>query len=234
MRHRALRWGIGGLGDILVTAGLVLLLFVAWQLWWTDVEANRDQGGTVAALNRDFSRSDPTAPVTAPNEQPKPVKFGEAFAIVRIPRLGADYARPLLEGTGYDVLKKGLGHYEGTAAPGAVGNLAIAGHRTTYGRPLHDIDTLRKGDKVVVETRTGYSVYAVDRHEIVLPTQVEVIAPVPDKPGAKPNGAWLTLTACHPKYSAAERYVVFAKLVRTYPRAQGLPSGTLDVPPKKS
>jgi sortase A len=234
VRHRALRWVIGGLGDILVTAGLVLLLFVAWQLWWTDVEANRDQGGTVQALSRDFSRSDPTAPVTAPNEKPEPVKFGEAFAIVRIPRLGADYARPLLEGTGYDVLKKGLGHYQGTAAPGAMGNLAIAGHRTTYGRPLHDIDTLRKGDKVVVETRTGYSVYAVDRHEIVLPTQVEVIAPVPDKPGAKPNGAWLTLTACHPKYSAAERYVVFAKLVRTYPRAQGLPSGTLDVPPKKS
>ena len=234
MRHRALRWVIGGLGDILVTAGAVLLLFVAWQLWWTDVEANRDQGGTVTALSRDFSRSDPTAPVTAPNEKPTPVKFGEAFAIVRIPRLGADYARPLLEGTGYDVLKKGLGHYQGTAAPGAVGNLAIAGHRTTYGRPLHDIDTLRKGDKVVVETRTGYSLYAVDRHEIVLPTQVEVIAPVPGKPGARPNGAWLTLTACHPKYSAAQRYVVFAKLVGTYPRAQGLPAGTLDVPAKKS
>ena len=234
MRHRALRWVIGGLGDILVTAGLVLLLFVAWQLWWTDVEANRDQGGTVQALSRDFSRSDPTAPVTAPNEKPEPVKFGEAFAIVRIPRLGADYARPLLEGTGYDVLKKGLGHYQGTAAPGAMGNLAIAGHRTTYGRPLHDIDTLRKGDKVVVETRTGYSVYAVDRHEIVLPTQVEVIAPVPGKPGARPNGAWLTLTACHPKYSAAQRYVVFAKLVQTYPRAQGLPAGTLTVPAKKS
>jgi sortase A len=232
--HRALRWVVGGLGDILVTAGLVLLLFVAWQLWWTDVEANRDQGGTVQALARDFSRAAPTAPASAPNEKPKPVKSGDAFAIVRIPRLGADYARPLLEGTGYDVLKKGLGHYQGTATPGAMGNLAIAGHRTTYGRPLHDIDTLRKGDKVVVETRTGYSLYAVDRHQIVLPTQVEVIAPVPGKPGAQPNGAWLTLTACHPKYSAAERYVVFAKLVRTYPRAQGLPAGTLDVPAKKS
>ena len=234
MRRRALRWGIGGLGDILVTAGLVLLLFVAWQLWWTDVEANREQGGTVQALTRDFGRSGTTTPASAPNEKPKPVKFGEAFAIVRIPRLGADYARPLLEGTDYDVLKKGLGHYQGTASPGAMGNLAIAGHRTTYGRPLHDIDTLRKGDKVVVETRTGYSVYAVQRHEIVLPTQVSVIAPVPDKPGAKPNAAWLTLTACHPKYSAAQRYVVFAKLVRTYPRAEGLPAGTLTAPQKTS
>jgi sortase A len=232
--HRALRWTIGGLGDILVTAGAVLLLFVAWQLWWTDVEANRAQGGAVQALARDFSSAAPTAPAAAPNEKPKPVKFGEAFAIVRIPRLGDDFARPLLEGTDYETLKKGLGHYQGTAAPGARGNLAIAGHRTTYGRPLHDIDRLRKGDKVVVETKTGYSVYAVDSHEIVAPTEVEVIAPVPNKPGAEPNGAWLTMTACHPKYSAAQRYIVFAKLVRTYPRAEGLPAGTLDVPAKKS
>jgi sortase A len=234
MTNRAARWVVGGLGDILVTAGLVLLLFVAWQLWWTDVEANRAQGGTVQALTRDFGRSSPSAPAAAPNEHPKPVKFGEAFAIVRIPRLGEDYARPLLEGTDYETLKKGLGHYQGTAAPGAKGNLGIAGHRTTYGRPLHEIDLLRKGDKVIVETRTGYSVYAVDRHEIVSPFAVEVIAPVPGKPGAEPNGSWLTLTACHPKYSAAQRYVVFAKLVRTYPRAEGLPSGTLDVPGKKS
>jgi sortase A len=232
--HRALRWTIGGLGDILVTAGAVLLLFVAWQLWWTDVEANRAQGGTVQALARDFSSAAPTAPAAAPNEKPTPVRFGEAFAIVRIPRLGDDFARPLLEGTDYETLKKGLGHYRGTAAPGAVGNLAMAGHRTTYGRPLHDIDRLRKGDKVVVETKSGYSVYAVDGHEVVAPTEVEVIAPVPNKPGAEPNGAWLTLTACHPKYSAAQRYVVFAKLVQTYPRATGLPAGTLDAPTTKS
>jgi sortase A len=234
VRHRAVRAVVGGLGDILVTAGLVLLLFVAWQLWWTDVEANRAQDGTVQALARDFGGGGATAATAAPNEKPEPVQFGEAFAIVRIPRLGADYARPLLEGTSYETLKKGLGRYEGAAAPGAVGNLAIAGHRTTYGRPLHDIDLLRKGDKVIVETRTGYSVYAVDGHEIVQPTAVEVIAPVPNKPGAKPNAAWLTMTACHPKYSAAQRYILFAKLVRTYPREQGLPAGTLAVPGKSS
>ena len=69
----------------------------------------------------------------------------------------------------------------------------------------------------MVETKTAYSVYAVERHEIVRPPTVEVIAPVPDKPGAKPTEAWLTLTACHPKYSAAQRYVVFAKLVTDLP-----------------
>jgi sortase A len=225
---KAARWTLGIVGDLLVTAGLLLLLFVGWQLWWTDVTANRTQDATVSTLTRDFAGTPgPTSPTS---EQPKAVPFGKAFAIVRIPRLGADYARPLLQGTSRDVLEDGIGHYDGTAGPGAIGNFAVAGHRTTYGRPFHDIDKLRTGDVVVVETKTAYSVYAVKRHEIVAPTDVQVIAPVPDKPGAKPTERWMTMTACHPKYSAAQRYVVFAELVKTYPRGDGLPAGTLAVP----
>ncbi len=224
---RLLRWGLGLAGDLFVTVGLLLLLFVGWQLWWTDVTANRAQDQTVTALSHDFA-----AGAGAPaSETPARVPFGSAFAILRIPRLGVDYARPVLEGTTRDILHEGIGHYDTTAAPGAVGNFAVAGHRTTYGRPFHDIDTLRAGDVVVVETRTAYSVYAVKRHVIVAPTDVDVIAPVPEEPGAMPAGHWLTMTACHPKYSAAQRYVVFAELVRTYPRAEGLPAGTL-TPPK--
>ena len=221
------RWTLGIVGDLLVTAGVVLLLFVAWQLWFTDVTANRTQDATVSRLTRDFAAPKGTTPGT---ESPKPVAFGSAFAIVRIPRFGADYARPVLEGTSRDILQDGIGHYDGTALPGAVGNFAVAGHRTTYGRPFHDIDTLRPGDLIVVETRTAYSVYAVKRHEIVEPTHVQVVAPVPDRPGVKPTERWMTMTACHPKYSAAKRYVVFAQLVKTYPHAAGLPAGTLTVP----
>jgi sortase A len=222
---RALRWGVGLAGDLLVTAGMVLLLFVGWQLWWTDVTANRVQQGTVQALQHDFSAG---GAVTA--AQPAAVPLGKAFAIVRIPRLGADYARPVLEGTGHDILQQGVGHYDGTALPGALGNFAIAGHRTTYGRPFHDIDRLRAGDRIVVETGSGYSVYAVKRHVVVAPTAVDVIAPVPQHPGVRPTVAWLTMTACHPKYSAAQRYVVFAQLVKVYSHAEGLPAGTLDAP----
>ena len=224
---KALRWSLGVVGDLLVTAGALLLLFVAWQLWWTDVTANRVQGDTVHALTRDFADQRPTTPAS---ETPKAVPFGKAFAILRIPRLGADYARPVLEGTSLDILQEGVGHYTGTARPGAVGNFAVAGHRTTYGRPFHDIDRLRPGDKLVVETAQAYSVYVVRRHEVVDPTAVRVIAPVPDKPGAKPTGRWMTMTACHPKYSAAQRYVVFAELDRTYPHSRGLPVGTLAAP----
>jgi sortase A len=226
------RWTLGILGDLLVTAGLVLLLFVGWQLWFTDVTANRTQDATVSRLTRDFA-SPPAA--TAPaTESPKAVPFGSAFAIVRIPRFGADYARPVIEGTSRDILQDGIGHYDGTVLPGAVGNFAVAGHRTTYGRPFHDIDKLRAGDRVVVETRTAYHVYVVRRHTVVAPSAVEVIAPVPQKPGAQPTGRWMTMTACHPKYSAAQRYVVFAQLVKTYKHADGLPAGTLTVPPKKA
>ena len=226
---RALRWVLGALGDLLVTVGLLLLLFVGWQLWWTDVEANRAQSGTVQALAKDF-RATPAPTKTASVERPPMPEFGKAFAILRIPRFGSDYARPVLEGTSSDILQEGIGHYRGTAGPGAIGNFAIAGHRTTYGRPLHDIDRLREGDRIVVETKTGFSVYAAQRHLIVAPTAVEVIAPVPGEQGATPSGSWLTMTACHPKYSAAQRYVVVAKLLKSYTRDQGLPAGTLDTP----
>ncbi|HEV7148674.1 MAG TPA: class E sortase [Pedococcus sp.] len=221
---RALRWSLGILGDLFVSAGVLLLLFVGWQLWWTDVTANRVQAATVHTLTQQFDSR------AARGEQPTPVAFGKAFAIVRIPRFGTDYARPLLEGTSHDILQQGIGHYIGTALPGAVGNFAIAGHRTTYGRPFHDIDTLVPGDLIVVETRASYSVYAVKRHVIVEPTAVDVLDPVPQHPGVRPTAAWLTMTACHPKYSAAQRYVVFAQLVHVYPHADGLPKGTLSVP----
>jgi sortase A len=221
---KALRWVVGLAGDVCLTVGVLLLLFVGWQLWWTDVTANRIQAGTVHTLTREFAQAAPSS------EHPAPVAMGQAFAILRIPRFGADYARPVLEGTDHDILQLGVGHYHGTAAPGAIGNFAVAGHRTTYGRPFHDIDTLRTGDLVVVETRSGYSVYSVRRHVIVLPTDVSVIAPVPQRPGVVPTQAWLTMTACHPKYSAAKRFVVFALLVKTYPHAQGMPAGTLAAP----
>ena len=182
MRNRLVRWVVGGLGDILVTAGLVLLLFVAWQLWWTDVEANRAQSGTVQQLTRDFARGAPGASGPA-RVQPAPMQFGKAFAILRIPRLGADYARPVFQGTDYETLQEGVGHYDGTAAAGQVGNLALAGHRTTYGRPFHDIDRLRQGRPDHRRDQAGYSVYAVDRHEIVPPPPSRSSRRCPRSPG---------------------------------------------------
>ncbi len=229
---------LGAFGEVLITIGVLVLLFVAWQLWWTDVTANREQAGTIQALERGFGQggaADPDAGQSGVADQRSlatltRVPFGEAFAIVRIPRFGSDYARPVLQGTDRDTLIKGIGHYAGTAMPGLVGNFAVSGHRTTYGRPLHNIDLLKKGDVIVVETKASYVVYAVARHVIVTPNRVEVIAPVPQRPGVQPTEAWMTLTTCEPKYSARLRYVVFAKLVETIPRANGLPASFMAVP----
>lgn len=234
-----LRWVIGATGEVLITAGAVLLLFVAWQLWWTDVAANRQQSATVQALAKDFERAAPAPaptasaspiPTTPVSDLPTGISHGKPFAILRIPRFGADWARPVLEGTDPTTLKAGIGHYAGTALPGEVGNVALAGHRTTYGRPFHEIERLRPGDRLVIETARGHTVYAVDRHAIVAPTAMDVIAPVPQRPGAKPTEGWLTLTTCHPTYSAAQRYIVFARLVGSYPRGTELPTGSLEPP----
>jgi sortase A len=106
----------------------------------------------------------------------------------------------------------------------------VAAHRTTYGKPFSNIDLLQKGDVIVVETRASYIVYAVERHVIVTPDQVEVIAPVPQQPGVQPKQAWMTMTACNPRFSASQRYVVFATLVRSIPRSGGLPASFTAVP----
>ncbi len=222
---------VGVLGELLVTAGVIVLLFVAWQLWWTDVEANGDQQQTVTQLEEAFESPDPNAASVHPADPSVPA---EAFAIVRIPRFGQDYARPVLEGTGQDILAQGLGHYPETTGAGEVGNFAIAGHRTTWGRPLHDVELLEVGDTVIVETKEAYDVYAVRSSAIVDPTYAAAIAPVPDAVGEAPTTAWLTLTTCHPKYSAQQRFIVHAELVHSYPRADGIPQSVLTDPTWKA
>ena len=219
---------VGTLGELLITVGLLVLLFVSWQLWWTDVTANREHASTIQALERDFGP--PGRPSDGALATLKKVPLGKAFAIVRIPRFGDDYAKPIFEGSDRDTLIKGVGHYPGTAMPGQVGNFAISAHRTTYGRPFHNIDRLKKGDVIVVETKTSYNVYTVDRHILVTPNQVEVIAPVPQHPGDQPAQAWMTMTSCHPKFSARQRFVVFSKFVKSIPRADGLPASFMTVP----
>ena len=211
---------VGWAGELLLTLGVLLLLFAAWQLWWTDVVADRAQERIVSGLEARFAHGPGRRRGRRQRHPGGRSGADGAFAVVRIPRFGAGYARPVLEGTGRDVLALGVGHYVGTAGPGQVGNFALAGHRTTYGRPFHDVDRLADGDRVVVETAGEVYVYEVTSRSVVRPTDVEVIAPVPDEPGAAPTEALLTLTSCHPRYSATERFVVHGRLVEAVPRAR--------------
>jgi len=213
-------------GEVLITLGVLVLLFVGWELWWTDVTANRAQSSTVSALENDFADHSSTS------VRPDDAIPGQAFAILRIPRFGAGYAKPVYLGTDHDTLTKGVGQYLHTAEPGEIGNFAVAGHRTTYGRPFNQVQMLRNGDVIIVETAQAYVVYRVSSHEIVDPSDTAVIAAVPDQVGATASKAYLTMTTCHPEYSARQRYVVHALLLRSYPRDTGLPRALLTVPAK--
>ncbi|MFC3690470.1 class E sortase [Aquipuribacter hungaricus] len=226
----AVRVAVGTLGELLVTAGVLVLLFLAWQLWWTDVVAERAQERTTTALLESWDAGAPAAPEPAgPAPAPGPPAAlqdlpAEALAVLRVPAFGDGWVRPVIEGTGTEVLQQGVGHYTDAAMPGEVGNFAVAGHRTTYGAPFGPIADLVEGDPVVVETPTAFHVYRVTGSQVVRPRDVEVIAPVPDRPGETPTEAWLTMTSCHPMFSARERYVVHALLESSTPRRDGPPA----------
>jgi len=242
------RWRavVGGIGELFITVGVVLVLFVVWQLGYVAVVDSRAQLGVVAEGEAQFAaggaslpdiplQSDPTATGgaggTASTAPKVTLEDGRVFAILRVPRLGGPtWARPIYEGVGLPVLAKGLGRYPNTALPGAIGNFAVAGHRAGHGNPLIDIDAIRNGDVMIVETRAGWVVYRAQRHTIVPPTSVDVVAAVPQKPGVKPTEAWFTLTSCDPRFSSTNRYIVFAKLERVIPRAEGLPADLLADP----
>ncbi len=199
---------------------MVVLLFVVYELFVTDLVAAGEQ----AELSEQLQHAWSAGPV-----EDRPAVPGDALAVLYLPRLGSDYRRVVLEGTGEDVLAQGPGHYAGTAMPGERGNVAVAGHRVGRGSPFLDLDKLRPGDAIVVETVDTWYVYRVlgdpgadsfsgdpsgiPGRRIVRPTDVDVISPVPGgAAGAAPDGAYLTLTTCHPRYSAEQRLVIHAVL----------------------
>jgi sortase A len=201
---------VSGVGRVLVAVGVLLLLFVAYQLWGTNLAEARSQHD----LRRSFERSIATTTTTAPasstssstttTEVQPPPPVGEAVAVIRIPSIGVDKA--VVEGVGVPDLKKGPGHYPTSPMPGQPGNAAIAGHRTTYGAPFYRLDELHPGDEIRVTTRQGRFRFVVDSTQIVKPSQVEVLDPPTD------GKAHLTLTTCNPRFSARQRLVVHAVL----------------------
>ncbi len=207
-------------GEILVTAGLVLLLFVGWQLYWTDVLAARAQADTRDELLLEWN----LAPVDDEIKTDINTTVGQPFGLLYVPALGdRSWDIPIVEGTEHSLLSQGVGHHKDTALPGQVGNFAIAGHRTTYGAPFMDIAELQPGDPVIVETKHGWFVYELNNDKIISQNDGCVLDPVPGKSNATPKQKLLTMYACHPMYSAAQRYVWFGELVAEYPRSGGPP-----------
>jgi len=146
-----------------------------------------------------------------------------------IPRFGANYTRPIVQGTTSDVLDTlGLGHYGTTAMPGAVGNFAVAGHRQTHGAVLDNIHTLVPGDKIYVQTKDGYYTYVFRNNQIVMPSRTDVLEPVPTLPGVAPTERYLTMTSCNPRFGAEERIIAYALLDSWRPASAGPPADIAD------
>jgi sortase A len=220
-------------GELLITAGLVLLLFVAWQLWWTNVESDTRQREVVKEFAEHLKAAGGPAAQSPSgsslNYGPPAVGAepadGATIGIIYIPRFGADYTRPIVQGTTPAVLDTlGLGHYSGTAMPGAVGNFAVAGHRQTHGAVLDNVDALTPGDRIYVQTRDGYYVYVFRNSQIVLPSRRDVVLPVPTQPAASPKESYLTMTSCNPRFGSQERIIAYSLLERWQPASAGPPA----------
>ncbi|REJ08731.1 class E sortase [Microbacterium bovistercoris] len=229
------------LGELLLTAGALVLLFVVWQLWVGDIIIGAQNNEKGAALSQEWDRMpvpDPPQPTEGPDGTlvvPPPVHphpaDAEIFANMHIPRFGDDYDVNIAGGTSRarTLDKIGIGLYTESKMPGEVGNFSLAGHRTTWGKPFNKIDKLKLNDAIVVETRDGWYTYRFRTLEYVEPTQTDVLLDVPQMPELSTGERYITLTACSPLYSLAERIVAYGVFEGFQPRADGPPASLAPV-----
>ncbi len=193
------RRAVAALGRALIISGVLILLFVVYQLWGTGLAEGRSQDRLTKSFTEALAAPpQPGAELPAPPAAPE----GEAIALIKIPRISVEKA--VVQGVSLPDLKKGPGHYPTTPMPGQPGNVAIAGHRTTYGAPFFRLDEMQGGDPITVTTRQGAFRYEVTERRVVRPDETDVLNPTDDNR--------LTLTTCHPRFSAAQRLVVVAVL----------------------
>ncbi|MFF8394620.1 class E sortase [Streptomyces sp. NPDC016172] len=208
------------IGEVFITTGVLMLLFVTYQLWWTNVQAHAQAGKEASSLQNDWASG---------KRNPGAFEPGQGFAILHIPKL--DVVVPIAEGTNSKgVLDRGMvGHYaEGalkTAMPGdKSGNFGLAGHRNTHGEPFRYINRLAPGDPIVVETQDEYFVYKMASIlPVTPPSNTSVLNPVPTGSGFTKPGRYITLTTCTPEFTSKYRMIVWGKMVEERPRSKGKP-----------
>ncbi|MEV8316344.1 class E sortase [Streptomyces sp. NPDC059900] len=214
-----------GIGELFITVGVLMLLFVTYQLWWTNVRAHQQANGAASDLQEEWAKG---------KGKPGAFEPGQGFALLHIPRL--DVVVPIAEGIDKSkVLDRGMvGHYnEGatkTPMPDAEkGNFAVAGHRNTHGEPFRYINRLEPGDPIIVETQDKYFVYKMASIlPQTQPSNTSVIGPVPPGSGFTKEGRYITLTTCTPEFTSKYRMIVWGKMVEERPRSKGKPSALVN------
>ncbi|WP_416977893.1 class E sortase [Streptomyces sp. T028] len=207
-------------GEVFITTGVLMLLFVSYQLWWTNVRAHAQASKEANSLQDDWASG---------KRNPGTFSPGQGFAILHIPKL--DVVVPIAEGvSNKKVLDKGMvGHYGEDALKTAMpedkaGNFGLAGHRNTHGEPFRYINKLQAGDDIVVETQDEYFVYKMTSSlPVTSPSNVSVLDAVPPQSGFTGPGRYITLTTCTPEFTSKYRLIVWGKMVEERPRSKGKP-----------
>ncbi|NJQ08734.1 class E sortase [Streptomyces lonarensis] len=217
---RAARWMLAGFslfGELLITAGIVLGLFVAYSLWWTNVVANQEARRDGDAVREQWQRQEPTEP-----GQPPVYDAEDGIGFLHVPAMNEGEIL-VKEGIDLDILNGGVAGYYDEPVESAMpwdeeGNFSLAAHRDGHGAKFHDIHKVDEGDTIVFETQDTWYIYTVYS---TLPStsryNTAVLDPVPTESGATEPGRYITLTTCTPIYTSTYRYIVWGELERTEP-----------------
>jgi sortase A len=229
----------GVTGEVLVTAGALMGLFLAWHLVLNDSIQGDRQNQSASSLAQEWQEPEsspagqiPAAAIVNPSDEEPPVTVtaeeGQAFALLYVPRFGSDYVRTIAEGVDVETVlnsrRLGVGRYLASDQLGSYGNFALAAHRTTFGAPFGDIGELRIGDQIYVEVPEGWHAYEFRNLEYVWETEVDVLNSFPKLNEEVPGTRIITLTSCHPKFTVSERVIAYGLYSGWYPRDGGPPS----------
>lgn len=243
-RRSRLSSALGVAGELMITLGVLVGLFVLWHAVINDTIQGQLQERAAVSIANEWNvqpRPQPFVPdeetpaelplVTPSRDDPPVIEspdVGERFALLRVPRFGERFVRAIGEGVDLSTVLNepslGVGRYSQSSELGSTGNFALAGHRTTFGASFAEIGALRVGDPIFIEVPEGWFAYQFRNHEYVWPNEVEVLNHFPKQELSEGTHRILTLTSCHPRFSEAERIIAYATFVGWYPRESGAPS----------
>lgn len=198
-------------GEIFLTLGVIGLLFIGYLIWGTAMRADSAQHQFTNELNEQFGQAPACGGQALPEQFD--VATGQPFAFIRIPAFGPHWQFTLIQGTALAQLDLSPGHVPDTQWPGQVGNFAVAGHRVTAGNPFWSLPSLRAGDLVYIQTKLNNYTYRVTGEQMVLPTDLGVLDPVPGHPAQRPTQRLITLITCDPAWTGTHRVIVTGVLI---------------------
>lgn len=191
------------ISELMITAGVISLVYMVYLLWWTGFVADKSAHADVCRLRQQWAASVSVAP-----------RPGQPFATIQIPRIRNPQVWPVLDGTAQPELEQGVGWFPNTGQPGQVGNFGVAAHRRTWGDMFRYLNEVKAGDTVVVrDGNTVYTYRVIEDPVYVAPDEVDVLWPVPGHSGLTRPGRYITLTTCDPVYQPYRRLIVFGELV---------------------